>query len=38
VQGESVAILAGTAGLLTVSESEQGVPVTLHRTAPDPAG
>lgn len=34
VQGESVAILAGAAGLLTVSESEQGVPVTLHRTAP----
>ena len=33
-QGESVAVLAGTAGLLTVSESEQGVPVTLHRTAP----
>lgn len=34
VQGESVAVLGGTAGLLTVSESEQGVPVTLHRTAP----
>jgi hypothetical protein len=34
VQGESVAVLAGSAGLLTVSESEQGTPVTLHRTAP----
>jgi hypothetical protein len=34
VQGESVAVLAGAAGLLTVSESEQGTPVTLHRTAP----
>ena len=34
VQGESVAILPGTQGLLTVSESETGDPVQLHLVAP----
>ena len=33
-QGESVAVLAGAAGLLTVSEDESGQPVELHLTAP----
>ena len=33
-QGESIAVLPGTDGLLTVSEAEQGGAVTLHRLAP----
>ncbi len=33
-QGESVTILGGTAGLLTVSEDERGGAVDLHRIAP----
>ncbi len=33
-QGESVAILPGTAGVLTVSEDEAGAPVELHLTTP----
>lgn len=33
-QGESVAILAGVTGLLTVSENESGGQVQLHLTAP----
>ncbi len=33
-QGEAVTVLAGTAGLLTVSEDERGGAVDLHRIAP----
>lgn len=33
-QGEAVAVLAGTAGLLTASEDERGAAVDLHRVAP----
>lgn len=33
-QGESIAVLPGTSGLLTVSESEAGDPVRLHIIAP----
>ena len=34
VQGESIAVLPGMDGLLTVSEAEQGGTVTLHLLAP----
>ena len=35
-QGESVAVLAGATGLLTVSEDESGQPVELHLSSPRP--